>query len=156
MAYFGRGKNKVQGVYAKRAMYDDYIKDKDVESAYYIPTTLYYKIIGEFYKKITDEILLNNKTFKMPYKLGTLRVCKTKVMLKYLTTFGVDWPATTELHKRVYHLNEHSRGYRYYFYWGKTRTYVPNLFFYRLVMSRTNKRRLAKLIKVNKYDYYEK
>lgn len=156
MAYFGRGKNKVQNVCGPRDLYNNYINNKEVGSPYYIEPAVYYKIINEFYKKIVDEILINNKTFKLPYRLGTVRVCKSKVILKHLTTFGVDWPTTIKLHKRVYHLNEHSSGYRYFFYWSRECSVVSNLFFYRLVMSRTNKRRLAKLIKLNKYDYYEK
>lgn len=156
MGFFGRGKNKIQGVYGQRACYDSYILDKDPDSAYYISADLYYKITGEFYKKVMDEILLNSRTFKLPFRMGTLRVCKTKVRLKKLDGNCVDWPITVELGKTIYHLNEHSGGYRYYFYWYKERSLIPNLFFYRLIMSRTNKRRLAKLIKTNKYDYYEK
>jgi hypothetical protein len=154
--FFSRGKNKVKSPYTFADLYDFYLKEVSKNDMYYIEQTEYISIVGDFYKYIMQDVIRKNGIFKMPYGLGDLCIHKTKVKLDNLTYLNIDWAATVENGKQIYHLNEHSRKYKYFFHWSKKRKKVKNLFYYKLVMTRANKRLLAKLIKSNKYDYFEK
>lgn len=155
MAFYGRGKNKVRNPYTFKHMYDFYLDEIGENPLYQIEYSEYVDLCGDFYKAIVNEILENAIVFKMPFGLGKLNVVKKKVLLHRLRSVGMDWEATSKIGKQVYHLNEHSGGYKYFFHWIKLRNALINKIVYRLVMTRTNKRRLAKLIKSRKYDYFE-
>ena len=93
-------------------------------------------------------------TFHMPYRLGKFFVLKEKIDLDRLAQ-AIDWEKTNKYGKIIYHLNEHTNGYKYSYQWEKKKSAIPNLYFYRLVPTRDNKRRLARLIKTGEYDYFE-
>ena len=57
-----------------------------------------------------------------------------------------------EYDKIIYHLNEHSDGYKYRLYWSKQPYTFSNRYKYQLSLTRTNKRHLAQLI-FNRKDY---
>jgi len=63
-----------------------------------------------------------------------------------------DYKTSNELGKTIYHLNEHSDGYKYRLYWSKNENTFPDIYKYRLSLVRANKRKLAQLI-FNKHDY---
>jgi len=153
--FFSRGKNKVQDPYTIRDTYLFYIEDIGNNELYYIDYKLYRDIVCDFYKSMAEGILTRNISFKLPFNLGSLKVRKKKIALERLGILGVDWKKTVATGKYIYYLNEHSRGYKYFFYWEKRNRIVKNLFFYRFVLTRENKRYLAKLIKSGKYDYFE-
>jgi hypothetical protein len=153
--YFSRGKNKIENPYNIPDAYNFYISDIGNNEIYFVEESDYRKIVNDFYKSIMEGVLKKNVVFKMPFNLGNLRVVKSKISLDRLNILGVDWKQSVSNGKYIYHLNEHSRGYKYYFFWEKRGRKNKNMFFYRLVLSRTNKRMLAKLIKSNKYDYFE-
>ena len=153
--YFSRGKNKVQHPYCLPDIYEYYTNYTGNNDMYNISKEEFSNIISDFYKNIVSAVLRKNIVFKMPYTMGSLRVVKTKVSLKRLNILSVNWKETVNQSKYIHHLNEHSRGYKYYFFWNKHNQKNKNMFFYRLVMTRSNKRTLAKLIKSNKYDYFE-
>ena len=154
--FFSRGVNKIQNPYTIQDTYEFYIQDIGSNSIYYVDYNEYRDIVCDFYKTIVEDMLQRNVIFNLPFRLGTLSIIKSKLKLDRLNVHGVDWPKTVETGKYVYHLNEHSHGYKYTFYWNKKNKAVKNLYFYRLVPTRQNKRYLAKLIKSNKYDYFEK
>jgi len=153
--FFGRGKNKVQNPYTIRDSYLFYIENIGQNELYHVEYNEYRDIVCDFYKTIVESILRKNVIFKLPFNLGALRIGKKKVSLNRLGILGVDWKQTVITGKYIYHLNEHSRGYKYFFQWDKKNRIVKNLFLYRLVLTRENKRYLAKLIKSGKYDYFE-
>ena len=161
MAYFGRGKNKVQNCYTQHDMYDDYIKDKPVDSEYHITYKQYIELCNMFYDAMIDHILETGLGFRMPYGLGELKVVKKKSKTSRLSTHPafinntVDWGLTQKYGKYIYHINEHSNGFRYSFRWRKCENSLKNKVLYRLVMTRQIKRRLAKMIKSGNYDYIE-
>jgi len=154
--YFGRGKNKVVDPYTFRDMYPIYMEGVEGNNTYECEYQEYVDINSDFYKSMMDHILEKSGSFKLPYNLGELSVLKRKVDLLKLKTSGLDWKTTNEIGKNVYHLNEHTSGFKYNFQWNKKGKRVTNLYLYRLVMTRSNKRRLAKLIKSGDYDYFEK
>lgn len=154
MAFFSRGKNRVQNPYTLPDMYERYIQEYSV--IYKVDYSVFVKIVSEFYKQVMEEVLYNAKSFKLPFRMGRLMVVKTKVNLDHLNARLMDWQKAVQVGKRVYHLNEHSNGYKYYFFWNKSDCIIENAFFYRLIPTRANKRLLAKLIKSGDYDYFEK
>lgn len=154
--FFGKGKNKIQDPYTMIDFYNFYYEEYNSNKLYMVDKKLFYELIDEFYKRIIDYILLESGEFQMPYRLGAVRVIKRKVNLSSLNHRNVDWGTTNKIGKLTFHLNEHSKYYKYLYQWDKKDKIVNYLSYYRLPMSRSNKRRLAKLIKSGKYDYYEK
>ena len=153
--FFGRGKNKAQNAYTLKDSYKFYCEQMASNKLYKIDWELYQRLNHAFYKEIMNYIIEKSGQFKMSYRLGTLSVLKEKIDLNKLNNKAIDWAATNKYGKVIYHLNEHTDGYKYSFQWDK-QTNLPNLFFYRLVQTRNNKRRLAKLIKSGDYDYFER
>jgi len=153
--FFGRGKNKIQDPYTYIDTYKVYVEDIDKESPYYISYEEYRDICRRFYKAVMKEIMDRGYTFKMPFNLGTIHIDKKKIRIDNKRKLAIDWELTNKHGKVIYHLNEHSRGFRYIFHWGRWTHTLKNKNFYRFVPSRANKRKLAKMIKSGDYDYFE-
>lgn len=153
--FFSRGVNKIQNPYTFRDYFPFYIKEIGHNSVYEIEYAEWVAICSDFYKEMMEDILQNGGTFKMPYGMGDVCISKFKVNINDLPGRSLNWKLTNETGKNVYHLNEHSRGYKYAFQWRKSNNKLVNKFLYRLVMTRANKRELARLIKEEKLDYYE-
>jgi len=154
--FFSRGPNKIQDPYVMKDFYAAYKDGIDNNELYDISFNEFVKINKEFYQDIMDHILLKNGSMFFPYGLGDLFVYKSKLKLSSIDHKHLDWKKTNETGKRVYHLNEHTNGYKYAFNWTKSRSRVKNMNLYRCQLTRGNKRRLAKLIKEDRLDYFEK
>lgn len=114
-------------------------------------------ILEDYFKYIRDHIIENGNTFRMPYQLGKLNVRKYKPKNWKFPYITLDYKATREIGKPVFHINEHSDGYKYAFYWEKlTSLTLKHRYKYHLLMARANKRRLAQIIKNRERDYIEK
>jgi len=126
----------------------------------------------DFAEIITDDIAYTGKDFIMPFRIGTLGVRKHKILVKVNSDGTIDkrslrpdWSATKKLWEKdeqakenkqlVFHLNKHFGGYNCKWFWDKTTCSIKNQTAYSLVMSRTNKRKLAKAIFAGEVDYYE-
>jgi len=153
--YFSRGKNKVQNSYTLVDSYKDYIKDKDINSPYYISKQEYIDIISSYVLKLNEELLDKASIFKMPYRLGTLQIVKLLSSNNRNKKYSIDFNLTNKYGKTIYHLNEHSDGYKYMFKWTKINSIVKNKSKYRFIPTRTTKRQLAKNIKSGLVDYFE-
>lgn len=114
---------------------------------------LYKRILDEMCSVILDCIFERSDGFKMPYGLGFIQVCKYKQNMK-LDRLATDYKASKEYGKRIYHLNEHSDGYKYRLFWSKIPRTFPDRYKYQLSLVRQNKRKLAQLI-FNKHDYLD-
>lgn len=115
---------------------------------------LYKRILDEMCTVILDYIFERSECFKMPYGLGFIQVCKYKPKSLTAQSLSVDYKASKEYDKRIYHLNEHSDGYKYRLYWSKIPRTFPDRYKYTLGFVRQNKRKLAQLI-FNKHDYID-
>ena len=115
---------------------------------------LYKRILDEMCVVILESVLERSEGFKMPYGLGFLQVCKYKPKTMTQQSLSVDYQASKEYNKRIYHLNEHSNGYKYRLYWSKIPRTFPDRYKYQLGFVRQNKRKLAQLI-FNKHDYID-
>jgi hypothetical protein len=115
---------------------------------------LYKRILDEMCRIILDAVLNSSDGFKMPYGLGFMQVGKYRPKTLSGESISVDYKASREYDKRIYHLNEHSNGYKYRLYWSKIPRTFPDRYKYQLCFVRQNKRRLAQLI-FNKQDYLD-
>lgn len=90
----------------------------------------------------------------MPFGLGLVCVVKYKPKHYNSKSLSIDFKSTRELGKKIYHLNEHSNGYKYRLYWSKQPWTFADRYRYQLCFLRPNKRRLAQLI-FNNQDYID-
>ena len=105
-------------------------------------------------KVILEYVLDRSEGFKMPFGLGFIQVGKYKPKSINSKSLSVDYKASKECNKKIYHLNEHSDGYKYRLYWSKIPRTFPDRYKYQLLFVRQNKRKLAQLI-FNKKDYID-
>jgi len=112
------------------------------------------KICDEFNKEFIEEILKNSEEIRFPYRLGTLRIKKSKMKYDDKNKLKIDWAQSKKLGKRIYHLNDHTGGYKYRFYWSKG--IVKNITAYSFIPTRTNTRTLASILKdkERQLDYF--
>ncbi len=115
---------------------------------------LYKRILQEMCRIILNAVLNSSDGFKMPFGLGFIQVGKYLPKALNNKSLSVDYKASREYDKRIYHLNEHSNGYKYRLYWSKIPRTFPDRYKYQLCFVRQNKRRLAQLI-FNKQDYLD-
>jgi hypothetical protein len=88
----------------------------------------------------------------MPYGIGYLAIGKYEPKTYTSKSLSIDYKSSKEEGKIIYHLNEHSDGYKYRLYWSKIPKTFIDRYKYQLSLVRENKRYLAKLI-FNKQDY---
>lgn len=119
-----------------------------------IDYSLYKRILDEMCKVILEHVFEGSEGFKMPYGLGFIQVGKYRPKSLSPQSLSVDYKASKEYDKRIYHLNEHSDGYKYRLYWSKIPRTFPDRYKYTLSLVRQNKRKLAQLI-FNKHDYID-
>ena len=115
---------------------------------------LYKRILDEMCRVILEHVLNGSEGFKMPFGLGFIQVGKYQPKTLTAESLSVDYKASKEYDKRIYHLNEHSNGYKYRLYWSKIPRTFPDRYKYQLSFVRQNKLRLAQLI-FNKQDYLD-
>ena len=115
---------------------------------------LYKRVLDEMCKIILEYVLNASEGFKMPYGLGFIQIGKYKPKTLSQQSLSTDYKASKDYNKRIYHLNEHSGGYKYRLYWSKIPRTFPDRYKYQLSLVRKNKRQLAQLI-FNKHDYLD-
>lgn len=116
--------------------------------------SLYKRILNEMCKIILEYIFERSEGFKMPFGLGFIQIGKYKPKQLNSKSLSIDYKSSKEYNKRIYHLNEHSDGYKYRLYWSKIPRTFPDRYKYQLNLVRQNKRKLAQLI-FNKHDYID-
>ena len=117
-----------------------------------VPYSLYNRILDQMCVTILEHVLNASEGFKMPYGLGFIQVVKYRPKMLIPDSLSVDYKASKEYDKKIYHLNEHSDGYKFRLYWSKLPRTFPDRYKYQLCLVRQNKRKLAQLI-FNKNDY---
>lgn len=130
--------------------YLDYTIDNELK---YIDYNTFRKILIDYFKHISDEVIDKGKPFVLPGRCGEISVKKCKT---YANTMPCDFKSSKELGKAVWHFNEHTDGYRYKFYWYKAPLYAVNSTKYQMIFTRHNKRRLASILNNGVRDYIEK
>lgn len=132
--------------------YIEYVKDNPL---YQIDYTTFRAIIDDYFRYLRDEIIENGKEVKLPCRLGTVRIVKHKPKQYNNKSLRVDYKASRDHGKLLFHLNEHTDGFKYRYYWNKQNMIITNKTKYQLTMTRANKRRLAVILKNRERDYIE-
>ena len=114
----------------------------------------YKRVLDTMCSVILEHILMRSDGFKMPYGLGYIQIVKYKPKNLDIKSLSIDFKSTKELDTKVYHLNEHSDGYKYRLFWSKVPQTFPDRYRYSLSLVRANKRNLAQLI-FNRKDYID-
>ena len=138
-----RGKGNYKKDYGSNEVYKHYTQE--VIKELQVDRKLFRKICDEFNKLLIDEILISSEEIRFPYRLGTIKVKKSKMKYDDKNKLKIDWAASKKLGKRIYHLNDHTGGYKYRFYW--TKGIVKNITAYSFIPTRTNTRTLASILK---------
>lgn len=128
--------------------------------------------VADVNAEIINEMILHNRFFKLPFRLGTIMILKTKPVVKFkkdgTLSLPIDYKETNKLweedaeakknKKFVYFRNLHTGGYLMYFKWTKSSTNVRNIKAYTFVPVKGAKRQLVASLKdpFVKIDFYEK
>lgn len=151
-----RGKGKIGKVLGLKDAFKEFKKTQNKNSHFPVDYSLYKKLCAEFNKKVVEDILQDSGTFKVPHRLGEIRIQKKKMNFSQANKLKVDWKRTNELGTRVYHMNDHRDNYRYKWYWKKSKAIVKNKTAYSFTATRDNMRALAKILLNNRgIDYFE-
>ena len=153
--FYSRGPNKVQNPYKLRDIYESYIESIDKEGPYYMDFSLFKAIAEDYLKMLSAEIVDNASIYVLPYRLGTFQVVKLDYRMSRERRYPIDYKLTSVYNKLIYHLNEHSDGFKYMFKWDKKRCITKHKTFYRFIPTRGNKRKMAYNIKNNIVDYFD-
>tara|TARA_R100000152_G_C6730695_1_gene155403 strand:- start:534 stop:998 length:465 start_codon:yes stop_codon:yes gene_type:complete len=147
-----RGEGNYKKDYGSNDVYKKY--KEDVIPELQVDKKLFRKICDDFNRMLIEEILLNSEEVRLPYRLGTVRIKKSKMKYDDKNKLKIDWAASKKLGKRIYHLNDHTGGYKYRFYW--TKGIIKNITAYSFIPTRTNTRRLASILKdkERELDYF--
>jgi 5-hydroxyisourate hydrolase-like protein (transthyretin family) len=116
-----------------------------------IDKTVYRNVCIRFNELMAEAVIVDAKEFKMPSGLGTIRIKKIISNQKR----RVDWKATREHDTKIYHLNFHTDGYYYKWFWHKKKALFTNKSAYSFSPTRNNKRTLASLLKSNSVEFFE-
>lgn len=131
-----------------RDMYAQYHKDNKNDVSY----NTFKTILNEFNSELKNCLLESSEGFKMPFGLGYVQIVKYKPKSYTRKSLSIDYKSSAQYGKIIYHLNEHSNGYKYRLYWSKIPQTFPDRYKYQLQLVRQNKRHLAQLI-FNHKDY---
>lgn len=163
-----RGKGKLPARYKIRDFYRYYRQQYKLKQEkakflgkapqYVVDYKLYCKIIRDFNKMLSEEIINNSAVYKIPAGLGYFRIEKKKMPVAILSStknLKVDWAQSMKHKKLIYHLNDHTDGHRFRWHWNKYKVRIPNKTAYSFIPTRGNKRALAHILKTNKsIDYH--
>lgn len=132
-------------------MYKSFLdENKPIEVSYFD----FKRILDTMSRIIQEELLNKSEGFKMPYGLGYVQICKYLPKNYESQSLSVDYKSSKEFGKRIFHLNEHSDGYKYRLFWSRIPKTFPDRYRYQLSLVRANKRKLAQLI-FNNNDYID-
>lgn len=152
--YFSRGLNKAVDPYTMPDFYEAYIKEvEESDGPYQVSYATYRDICEEYYKELM-EYLFEGGLYIFPYNVGEISIKGMRPKNFNSRTLTINWEETNKIGKRVYHLNDHSNHFKYRFSWSKKDKHIKHKTDYRLVFTRDNKRRLAKIIKSGNYNYF--
>lgn len=119
---------------------------------------LHRQILEDYYKLLMEGLIYKAKVYEFGHGLGHLYIQKKKMKLQYLQTenkMQLDYRTSMKTEKKVFHLNEHTNGFRMKFKWAKTGSQkFSNKYKYLFLATRHNKRALAKRLLTDKTADY--
>jgi len=177
MLTYPRGKNKIKADYKFVELYNFY---KEVHGEKALSKEVVKKVYSKLFPEIVKLIVFDNLDFRMPARLGYIRVKKKLIEPKIddqgnldARRLSVDWKKTNKLWQKLYpeksreelkqmkdkplvrELNESTNGYRVTWYWDKTTCNIKNQNAYYINMTRDNDKILSRGTKLNNLNFYE-
>lgn len=143
-----RGKGKIKVNYGNLDLYKFYKS----ESKNPVTQPVFNAIIKDLNNKVRERILNESEEFKMPFRLGTLKIKKISTSLYKLpkNKWPVNYKKSKELGFIVYHEQDNTCRWK----WDKKRGVFTGRRTYIFKPCRSSKRLLAHYIKVLKKDYF--
>lgn len=135
--------------------YLSYLKYIEQGTVYDVDYPIFKEILTEYFQMLRDEMLEESRTIKLPCRLGTITIIKKPPKTFTRKSLAIDFRESRLQGKLVFHLNEHSNYYKYRAHWAKKDALVKGRFHYQFIMTRSNKRRLAQIIKNKEHDFTE-
>ena len=113
------------------------IKEGYKKSKYKSKYTLkrYKEILSSFFYELSKAIIYSKLEFKIPFGGGTIRVSKNPASVKFKK---IDFAHFNKTGEKRFHLNRHTSGFYFFFFWNKTRSYWTNNRFYKFEVTRGN------------------
>jgi hypothetical protein len=135
-------------------LYKEYCISNKKEAVSY---TKYKKIVLVSNEILSDKIL-NGARVKLPYGLSDVFINKYKQDIKNKEgkiNLPIDWKKTKEYGKKIYHLNKHTDGYTFKWFWAKgdAKFKFKDLWAFKAV--RKNTRKINTLVKEGFNGYNE-
>lgn len=175
-----RGKGTYKAAYGGNTAYRKWLK-KYKDKKYKLPQKVHGYVLKDFGLALMNLMLFNNFEFKVPHRLGTMRVLKKKASPKLDSngifdkkSLPIDYGASQKMWKEiypnltrkeinalpnkkyVYYTNEHTNGYIMKLYWIKTYCQIKNKSIYSFKLSRDLQIYMGQIIKNNpQLDFYE-
>ena len=141
--------------YTIASFYNEYLNDIEKDTIYDIDYNKYRSVVTDYFLHLQQKLIEEGKRIKLPYRMGSLQIIKSKPKHWDKRSLRIDYQATKQYNKLILLDNAHSDGYKYRCHYDKTDMVVPNKSKYQLVLTRANKRHLAALIKSREMDYEE-
>lgn len=129
-------KNLYRLTYSVYDFYQDYEGEISKED--------YIGIVKDFYDLMFKNTLVDRKISKLPKSLGEFRMKKVKISKNKKPR--IDFNKTKLYGKKVYHLNTHSMGFYFKWFWDKKNRSVKNKGLYEFNLSKQNTLKIAKEI----------
>lgn len=150
-----RTKGKLKVDVGLKDFYVEYKREAEIKNRKPLSYTIYSKIIKEFNASVSNRIVYNCETYKMPYRLGLLGVIKFHQSFnpenKY--KWAVDWKASKEYNQIVYFENSD----RYKWRWDKSYSRFKGKKYYAFKATKENRILITRAKQQNpKLDYYSK
>jgi hypothetical protein len=177
MLVYRRGPSKVKADYKFDEIYKFY-SERYGESS--LPRDVVMKIYSKLFPAIVKLIIFENLDYRMPARMGYLRVKKKLREPKIdengnLDTRGlsIDYKKTKRMWEKLYpgktaeeikaisgkpvvrELNEDNGGYRLLWFWDKTVCNIPNQNAYYVNLTRSHDQMLSRGAKLNNINFYE-
>jgi len=115
----------------------------------------YKGLIGDVNNAAINDMYTNLDGIKFPFGFGTINIIKKKMVItddaKYLRP---NWALTRKFKKIIYHLNDHSNGYKMRWNWDRTISKYKHKKLFIFDAIRRHDRDLAKLILNNHQEFY--
>lgn len=174
---FKRGPRKTLANYKLGEIYKFY---KELYGKKALPRSTMREVYKRLFPSIVKMMVFDNFEYRMPSRLGYIRVKKKLVEPKLdengnidARRLSVDFKKTKKLWQKLYpgktqkelkqikdkplvrELNEDYNGYRVVWYWDKTTCNLPNQAAYYINLTRDNDRILSSGVKFNNLNFYE-
>lgn len=176
MLVYRRGPRKVLADYKFDDIYKFY---KEVNGAKALPKATVKEIYRRLFPEIVKLIIFENLDFRMPARLGYIRIKKKLTEPKIdeegnldTRSLSINWKKTKRFWQKLYpgksgkelklikgkplirELNESTDGYRMIWFWDKTTSNVKNQNAYYINMTRDHDRLLTGALRANNLNYY--